>query len=88
MYGTDLPSSIKLLQADARVSKVGSLMFLLLGPKNYQMCPQRVKRIGWIALTVVQRADASTSIPKMAGIAEHNLVPWPLDYKMQTIWSL
>jgi hypothetical protein len=53
MYETDLPSSIKLLKADARVSKVGSLMFLLLGPKNYQMCPQRVKRIGWIALTVV-----------------------------------
>ena len=53
MYGTDLPSSIKLLQADVRVSKVGSLMFLLLGPKNYQMCPQRVKRIGWIALRIV-----------------------------------
>ena len=53
MYETDLPSSIKLLQADARVSKVGSLMFLLLGPKNYQKCPQGFKRIGWIALTVV-----------------------------------
>ncbi len=28
MYGTDLPSPIKLLQAGARVCKVGSLMFL------------------------------------------------------------
>ena len=53
MYETDLLSSIKLLKADARVSKVGSLMFLLLGPKNYQKCPQGFKRIGWIALTVV-----------------------------------
>ena len=53
MYGTSLPAPIKLLQAGARVSKVGSLMFLLLGPKNYQICPQGVKRIGWIGLTVV-----------------------------------
>jgi hypothetical protein len=53
MYGIDLPAPIKLLQAGARVSKVGSLMLLLLGPKNYQMCPQGIKRIGWIALTVV-----------------------------------
>ena len=51
--GTSLPAPIKLLQAGARVSKVGSLMFLLLGPKNYQICPQGVKRIGWIGLTVV-----------------------------------
>jgi hypothetical protein len=53
MYGTALPSSIKLLEAGARVCKVGSLMFLLLGPKNYQICPQGIKRIGCIALTVV-----------------------------------
>ena len=53
MFGTDLPATIKLLNAGARVCKVGSLMFLLLGPKNYQMCPQGVKRIGWIGLTVV-----------------------------------
>jgi hypothetical protein len=53
MYGTDLPSSIKLLKAGARVCKVGSLMFLLLGPKNYQWCPEGVKRIGCIAFTVV-----------------------------------
>jgi hypothetical protein len=53
MYGTDLPLTGKLLKAGARVSKVGSLMFLLLGHKNYQVCPQGVKRIGWIDLTVI-----------------------------------
>jgi hypothetical protein len=53
MYGTDLPTPIKLLKSGARVCKIGSLMFLLLGPKNYQMCPQGIERIGWIALTVV-----------------------------------
>jgi hypothetical protein len=53
MYGTNLPSPIKLLQADARVCKVGSLMLLLLGPQNYQRHPKGVKRIGWIAITVV-----------------------------------
>ena len=53
MYGTDLPSPIKLLKAGARVCKVGSLMFLLLGPKNYQWHPKGVKRIGCIAITVV-----------------------------------
>ena len=53
MYGTDLPLTGKLLKAGARVCKVGSLMFLLLGPKNYQICPQGVKRIGWIELTVI-----------------------------------
>ena len=53
MYGTELPVTGKLLKAGARVCRVGSLMFLLLGPKNYQMCPAGVKRIGWIAITVV-----------------------------------
>jgi hypothetical protein len=42
-----------LLQAGARVCEVGSLMFLLLGPQNYQWHPKGVKRIGWIAITVV-----------------------------------
>jgi hypothetical protein len=53
MYGTDLPSTKKLLKAGARICKVGSLMFLLLGPQNYQWVPEGVKRIGWISLTVV-----------------------------------
>ena len=29
------------------------MMFLLLGPQNYQWHPKGVKRIGWIAITVV-----------------------------------
>ena len=53
MYGTCLPNTLKLLKAGARVCRVGSLMFLLLGPQNYQMCPAGVTRIGWIAITVV-----------------------------------
>jgi hypothetical protein len=53
VYATNLPSPIKLLQAGARVCKVGSLMFLLLGPQNYQWHPKGVKRIGWIPITVV-----------------------------------
>ena len=53
MYGTDLPRTIELLKAGARVCKVGSLMFLLLGPQNYQWHPNGVKRIGYINITVV-----------------------------------
>ena len=53
MYGTKLPNTAKLLAAGARVCKPGSLMFLLLGPQNYQYCPKDVKRIGWIAITIV-----------------------------------
>lgn len=53
MYGTELPLTSKLLKAGARVCRVGSLMFLLLGPQNYQICPIGVKRFGWIAITVV-----------------------------------
>ena len=48
MYGTDLPRTIELLKAGARVCSIGSLMFLLLGPQNYQMCPTGIKRIGGI----------------------------------------
>lgn len=53
MYGTHLPRTISLLKAGARVCKVGSLMFLLLGPQNYQWCPAGVKRIGLVFATVV-----------------------------------
>jgi hypothetical protein len=60
MYGTCLPETAKLLKAGARVCKVGSLMFLLLGPKNYQICPQGVKRIGWIGLTVIPNNELRT----------------------------
>ena len=53
MYGTDLPIPSRLLKAGARVLKPGSLMFLLLGPQNYQIHPKGVKRIGFIDITVV-----------------------------------
>ena len=53
MYGTGLPSPIKLLNAGSRVCKIGALMFLLLGPSNYQHHPKGVKRIGLIFITVV-----------------------------------
>ena len=35
-------------------------MFLLLGPKNYQICPQGVKIIRWIGLTVVPNSELRT----------------------------
>ncbi|HET7283722.1 MAG TPA: hypothetical protein VFI70_03485 [Nitrososphaeraceae archaeon] len=38
MYGTSIPVTEELLKAGGRVCKVGSLMFLLLGPQNYQIC--------------------------------------------------
>ena len=53
MYGTDLPSPIRLLEAGSRVCKKGSLLFLLLGPTNYQRHPKGTKRIACIFLTVV-----------------------------------
>jgi len=60
MYNTSLPEPIKLLKAGARVCKVESLMFLLVGPSNYQIRPQGVKRIGWIGLTVVPNNELQT----------------------------
>ncbi|MFZ0326384.1 MAG: hypothetical protein WAL66_03690, partial [Nitrososphaeraceae archaeon] len=53
MYRTALPNTIRLLNAGARVCKGGSLMFLLLGPTNYQWHPAGVKRIGYVNITVV-----------------------------------
>jgi hypothetical protein len=53
MHRADLPAPIKLLKAGARVCKIGSLMFLLLGPQNYQWHPKGVKRIGLVTTTVV-----------------------------------
>jgi len=57
MYNTELPSTGKLLEAGARVCKLGSLLFLLLGPQNYQWCPKGVKRIGWISATIVPNQE-------------------------------
>ena len=55
MYNTSLPETAKLLKAGARVCKVGFLMFLLLGNTNYQGHPKGVKRIGYLAITVVTK---------------------------------
>jgi hypothetical protein len=60
MYGTELPSTAKLLQAGARVCKEGALMFLLLGPTNYQSCPVGVIRIGSIVISVVPNNEWRT----------------------------
>jgi len=53
MYHCFLPNTAELLQAGSRVCKKGSLLFLLLGPQNYQYCPPNLVRIGWIAITIV-----------------------------------
>ena len=53
LYKTELPITSKLLEAGRRVCRANSLLFLLLGPQNYQWAPAGVKRIGWIAITVV-----------------------------------
>ncbi len=53
MYNTELPNTAKLLKAGTRVCKSSSLMFLLLGPQNYQAHPKGVKRIGFVAITIV-----------------------------------
>jgi len=60
IYNTKLPITSKLLQAGARVCKANSLLFLLLGPKNYQFTPAGVKRIGWIAITIVPNNELRT----------------------------
>jgi hypothetical protein len=53
MYGSKLPSTLKMLEAGARVCKANSLMFLLLGPQNYQKCPAGIRRIGWIPISII-----------------------------------
>jgi hypothetical protein len=53
MFGTDLPNFKRLVEAGARVCKVGSLLFLLLGPDNYQHCPAGVMRVGLITISVI-----------------------------------
>jgi hypothetical protein len=52
MYGCQLPNLAKLLVEGARVVKPSSLMFLLCD-RNYQSCPDAVKRIGFIYISVV-----------------------------------
>lgn len=60
MYKTYLPSTAKLLQAGARVCKEGAVMFLLLGPTNYQACPTGVTRIGSIVISVIPNNEWRT----------------------------
>lgn len=52
-YGTTLPNFKKLIDAAARVCKIGSLIFLLLGPDNYQHVPAGVMRVGLIYISVI-----------------------------------
>jgi hypothetical protein len=60
MYGTELPKTAKLLQAADRVCKSGALMFLLLGPTNYQSCPPGLVRIGSIVISVIPNNEWRT----------------------------
>ena len=60
MYDTDLPNTYQLLKAGARVVKPGSLLFLLLGPVNYQRHPPELKRIGIVFITIVPNNEVRT----------------------------
>lgn len=53
MYNCEVPNFNKLLKEGARVVKPGSLLFLLLGPTNFQIHPPGLKRIGLILITLV-----------------------------------
>lgn len=59
-YGSNLPVTGELFKAGARVCKVSSLMFLLLGSENYQWCPVGVKGIGWVAISIVPNNELRT----------------------------
>lgn len=60
MYRTKLPKTSDLLKAGARVCKERALMFLLLGPTNYQSCPPGVIRIGSVALSIIPNNEWRT----------------------------
>jgi hypothetical protein len=60
MYGTELPKTSELLKAGARVCKQGALMFLLLGPTNYQSCPAGVVRVGAVVISVIPNNEWRT----------------------------
>ena len=58
MYNlTELLSLSRLLIEGARVTKPGGLLFLLLGAKNMQWCPNSLIRIGWIGITIVPNQE-------------------------------
>ena len=50
----------KLLRAKYGVCNNGDLMFLLLGPTNYQSCPPGVIRIGSIVISVIPNNEWRT----------------------------
>ena len=60
MYGTKMPSRQKLMKEGARIIKNNSLMFLLLGAVNYQICPTEIERIGIVFITVVPNNEIRT----------------------------
>lgn len=60
MYGTDMPSTTRLLDEGARVTKPGGLLFLLLGNKNLQWHPKSTIRIGWFSLTILPNQEVRT----------------------------
>jgi hypothetical protein len=53
----ELLSLSGLLIEGARVTKPGGLLFLLLGAKNMQWCPNSLIRIGWIGITIVPNQE-------------------------------
>lgn len=53
MYNCALPNFNSLLREGMRVVKPNSLLFLLLGPTNFQIHPKGLKRIGIIFITLV-----------------------------------
>lgn len=58
MYNlTELLSLSRLLIEGARVTKPGGLLFLLLGAKNMQWCPDSLIRIGWLGITIVPNQE-------------------------------
>ncbi|MGC2307538.1 MAG: hypothetical protein WA461_03985 [Nitrososphaeraceae archaeon] len=57
MYGTAMPSISKLLTEGARVTKPGGLLFLLLGVRNMQWCPQFLTRIGIFFITILPNQE-------------------------------
>lgn len=56
MYNGKLPDFMQLLYAGLRVIKPNSLMFMLIGPQNYQASPLKAKggiRVGLIYISVI-----------------------------------
>jgi hypothetical protein len=60
MYDIRLPNFQKLLKEGAKIIKKKSLMFLLLGAVNYQICPKGIERIGMIFITIVPNNEIRT----------------------------